>query len=162
METLRHCSDLLDNFGGHAAAAGFDIQSDSLTNFTERFEDHVSQHLTDDDRRPLLPIDAELDVSNISSQLVRELTNLEPFGNSNPHPTLATKPCTAKGVRIVGKNHLKLRIQSDGVTLDAIGFGLGDCGVKNDGQYRFAGIPEFNTYNGRTTIQFKIKDIQET
>jgi len=162
METLRHCSDLLDNFGGHPAAAGFDVQSELLTTFADRFEDHVGQHLTDDDRRPLLPIDAELDVSNISPQLIRELANLEPFGESNPHPTIATEPCTAVGVRIVGKNHLKLRIQGDMVTLDAIGFGLGDRGVKNGGQYRFAGTPEFNTYNGSTTIQFKIKDIQET
>ena len=66
--------------------------------------------------------------------------------------------------RIVGNNHLKLRLrQQSGVSRDAIAFKRGHLLGKQvrDGA-RLAAVftPRLNAWNGRTTVELEIKDIK--
>lgn len=160
MNNLNGCAGILKNFGGHTAAAGFDIKAENLDRFYEQFEDHASKNLTIEDRTPNIPIDSEIDISEITAELINEIELLEPFGEGNPQPIFATGACTAEDCRIVGSNHLKFRIKNDTTVVDAIGFGLGDKKIETTGKYRFAGVPQQNEWNGKISIQFKVKDIE--
>jgi single-stranded-DNA-specific exonuclease len=162
LDTLTTCAPTLKNFGGHTAAGGFDIDTSNLEHFSEAFEKHTAQNLTDEDRAPTIRLDAELELSDINMQLVKELGSLAPFGEGNPKPLFSTPGYTAKNARIVGTNHLKLKISDNKNALDAIGFGLGDRELKVGKSYQFAGSPELNHWNGITRIQFKLKDLRAT
>ena len=64
---------------------------------------------------------------------------------------------------IVGVNHLKLKVRQDGIVIDAIAFNFGDLKykMKKTGQkINAAYVLEENTWNGQTTIQMRIKDIE--
>lgn len=160
LDTLNHCADVLENYGGHSAAAGFDIDIKNINLFRERFEKHASTHLSEDDRIPTIPLDAEVDIADINTQLVEEMEALAPFGEGNLPPLLATTACTAEDARIVGTNHLKLKIKDHKATLDAIGFNLGATEIDPGKKYLFAGIPQLNEWNGITSIQLNLKDIR--
>lgn len=159
-KALAAVSDLLLDYGGHKAAAGFDIEKGRLEEFRERFEEYASMHLSDADLLPTILLDSEIDVKDIGNRLVKEIEMLAPFGEGNPRPCFATSACLVKQARIVGSNHLKLSLTDDAIVLDAIGFGLGDRKIKEDERYRLAGTPEINVWNGTSTIQFKFKDIK--
>jgi single-stranded-DNA-specific exonuclease len=64
-------------------------------------------------------------------------------------------------VKIVGNNHLKLKVRQDGIVIDAIAYNFGDKYILfNNGKKLMdvAFVMEENTWNGQTTVQMRIKD----
>ncbi len=59
-EALMACDDLLLGHGGHAAAAGFRVQSDRMDELRIRFCEHVAMLYPDGLPRPRLRLDAEV------------------------------------------------------------------------------------------------------
>jgi hypothetical protein len=63
--------------------------------------------------------------------------------------------------RRVGQDHLKLRVRGDRVGFDAIGFRMGSSYPDTlQGLVKLACVPQFNEWQGRTTIQLKLKDLR--
>jgi len=65
--------------------------------------------------------------------------------------------------RIVGKDHLKLKLRQDGQVFDSIGFNLGKHLSKIQGPNKRADVLftiEDNRWNGSVFPQLKIKDIR--
>ncbi|MFC1540495.1 single-stranded-DNA-specific exonuclease RecJ [Candidatus Margulisiibacteriota bacterium] len=164
-ELLDSCRDLFLDFGGHEAAAGFEIKSEKIPELVSRLRQQVDQRLTFDDLRPVVLIDAELDPALISLGLVRELAALDPHGEGNPQPVFMSRALKLADVRRVGSNgrHLKLRLQRKDSTLDAIGFALGDLADKlsYNNVYDIAYKLESNEWNGFESAQLSLVDIRE-
>jgi single-stranded-DNA-specific exonuclease len=113
-EALCNCRDLLVGFGGHAAAAGFEIGRDNVDAFIAQLNDVVSQSLDPATLQPSLQIDAVYPPTLVSPALVRELDRLAPFGEGNPAPLLASPPVGLAGrPKLVGRNdqHLLLYVR---------------------------------------------------
>ncbi len=88
------CSDILLNWGGHTYAAGLSMKEDKLTDFAERFEKYVAQHITEEQQKPLINIDAELHFSDIidyNNKFWNVLKQFEPFGPGNTKPIFVTR-----------------------------------------------------------------------
>jgi single-stranded-DNA-specific exonuclease len=64
--------------------------------------------------------------------------------------------------RIVGENHLKLMVAESGVSMDAIGFNFGARfeEVKRAGAFSMAFTLDENEWNGRKSLQLKIKGVE--
>jgi single-stranded-DNA-specific exonuclease len=62
----------------------------------------------------------------------------------------------------VGRNHLKLKVQKDGIALDLIGYNLGDylTLLKKNSIINIAYTLEYNRFGNKSTIQGKLKDLQ--
>jgi single-stranded-DNA-specific exonuclease len=71
----------------------------------------------------------------------------------------------------VGKGHLKLKITENSQCFDAIGFNLAerffsliqedsDVSLQEKKRVRIAFIPQMNDWQGRRSVQLKIKDIK--
>jgi hypothetical protein len=62
----------------------------------------------------------------------------------------------------VGRNHLKLKVVKDGVSLDLIGYNLGDylTLLKKNSIINIAFTLEYNRFGNKATIQGKLKDLQ--
>lgn len=126
---IRECSDLLEQYGGHKYAAGLTIRADRIEEFKERFNTAASRVITADDFIPKLDIDAEIELDEITPDVIRTLREFAPFGPKNMKPNFASYGLDVVGVpKIVGSNHLKFKVRqpsSGGLVFDVIGFNLG-------------------------------------
>jgi single-stranded-DNA-specific exonuclease len=161
IEALHSLKGFLLDYGGHKGAAGFDIRADLVESFKSALERYVEEHFVGGvDTSPFV-VDAEIEIGDISTKLISELQALSPYGEGNPPPCLLVGPCTAKDVKRVGNNHLKVTLLEDGISIDAIGFGLGSLNIAEGRRYRFAGVPEANVWNNTSRLQIKFLDVVE-
>lgn len=162
-EALLKNSDLLENFGGHKHAAGLTIKQNNVEIFKMRLEEYAEKLLSDEDFHPTLEVYSEIKLKNVDAELLKWLKRLAPYGPHNRRPIFVTRNLTIVGnSEIVGDNHLRLKVRQDGIVIDAIGYRLGKIQPmlnKKDQKIDAAYVIEENTWNGCTTIQMHIKDI---
>ncbi len=164
-EALKQCDDLLVQFGGHKYAAGLTIAEDQLANFIERFQQITNETLSEQDFKPELMIDDELALSEITPRFWKLLKQFEPYGPNNLKPVFVSRNIQVAGrPSIVGQGHLKMRISQDGAgVMDSIGFNMKKFAepLLNAGNapVDIAYAIEENTWNNRTTLQLRLKDI---
>jgi single-stranded-DNA-specific exonuclease len=161
-EALSSVEEYLETFGGHKYAAGLSILVEYIDTFENRLNKYVLQHLVKEQLIPPLKVENKLELYEINDHLLKWLNKFSPFGPGNMRPTFFTEDVMIVGFPYnVGKNHLKLKVMKDGCNLDLIGFNLGDFlpFLKKGDHINIAYSLEFNTWQGRTTIQGKLKDI---
>jgi single-stranded-DNA-specific exonuclease len=162
---LRACSEHLHSFGGHKMAAGMTIETEKIDRFANEFEDYAQQNLNEEDVTLKLHIDAIVPLGQFQPETVSELQMLGPFGEGNPEPVFATK-----GLRLAsppkrvgtGGEHLQLIVTDNTATIRCIGFGFGRLEKKMLEHEFFSAAyqPQFNTYNGNTSVELVLADIQ--
>ncbi len=167
LKALMPCADLLVQYGGHTQAAGLSIEASKIDLFEKRFS-QACRELGDGSTLSALKIDSYIDPSDITPELMDELERCAPFGIGNPEPVLAFESAQIMDMRTVGNGHVKLQVMSGGRFFDAIGFNMADlfADALVANEFRSAGsamsmafTPQYNTWNGRTTIQLKVRDI---
>ena len=162
-EMISNISDKLDGFGGHTLAAGlyFSEEKASFAEVRKALIDSYNKLTNSAKLTPVLNVDLELEPQEITEDLIKDISRLEPFGASNPSPVFAVKGFTLQEKRLMGSNkeHLRLTVEKDGKVFNAIWWSYGDIGLKKDDTLDIAFSPQLNTFNGNTTIQLIIKDI---
>ncbi|HTX53706.1 MAG TPA: single-stranded-DNA-specific exonuclease RecJ [Candidatus Baltobacteraceae bacterium] len=166
-DALQRCADLLTHHGGHRAAGGFSLGADRIDAFRTRFLQVAAETIADEALEPSLDIDAEVELDRLDLSLVDWLARLSPHGLGNPEPLLATRHVQVmRYPRKVGRNHLKIRVREpggDGRVVDAIGFNLGEYAERLEAaqapRIDLAYVPERNTWNGRDSLQLRIRDL---
>jgi single-stranded-DNA-specific exonuclease len=163
-EALTSCSDLLENFGGHAAAAGITIKQENLDKFRTLFNDTARARIAPDDLVPRITADAEVRIADLTPKLYSILKQMEPFGPGNMRPVLVCRDVKNKfAPKIVGKNHLKLSVHDGGgAVMDAVAFNFAgrlDELVMSQA-YTLAFTLDENEWNGRRNLQLKIRGVE--
>jgi len=106
-QLLRSQQELLESFGGHAAAAGLSVQKKKLKQLAEALGKE-GQKLDQSLLKPVLPIEAEVKFSEMTPDIAAVLEHLQPFGKGNPEPFFLTRDVVLGAVRPVGQNkHLQ-------------------------------------------------------
>ncbi len=165
-DAIDHCSGLLEHFGGHMYAAGLSLKPENLEPFRKRFEDYVSQNITEEMMVPEIEIDDVLDFLDINPKFVRILKQFAPFGPGNMSPVFQTDHVIDTGrLRIVGKNHLKLELMQTSRRSDpisAIAFQQAQYfeAIKSGKPFSITYHIEENEWMGRVSLQLNIKDIK--
>lgn len=163
-QAIEACGDLLEQFGGHKYAAGLTMKLENVENFIHRFEQVVNSTISDDLLVPEVEIDLHLDPDAITPKFYRIIKQFAPFGPGNMTPVFSTSSARSDGfARIVGGNHLKMRILSDnGAAFDAIGFQLGEYLplVNRQKTVSLCFQLDENHWNGKTSLQMILKDIK--
>jgi single-stranded-DNA-specific exonuclease len=161
---LAACQDLLDAFGGHPAAAGVTVQESRLDEFRERFAAFVVEWTRGAPAVPTLHVDAEVQLSEVTTTLIKEIGAFHPFGAGNPEPTFAVKGLEVMESRTVGEKHLKMTVrQGRSMPFDSIGFGMKSLlerGIPARAPVDLAFLPELNHWNGYDRIQLRIRDLR--
>lgn len=159
------CRDLLTNFGGHTFAAGLSMHLSDLPEFKQRFEQYVAEHITPQQKQPVLHIEAEIRLDDITAQFFNILRHLEPFGPQNANPVFLTRQLTNyRNTKRVGKQgeHLRVELTDGSHTISGIAFGFGDraerlrAGEPMDFCYQLT----TNHFNGKSEIQMYVLDIR--
>jgi single-stranded-DNA-specific exonuclease len=160
---LGACSEHLERFGGHRAAAGLSINPDRLDAFAEAFAAHANRELTDDDLRPRTMVDAVVTGSELTLELCEELRQLAPFGLANPGVTLLLPSCEVGDLAPVGDGkHLRFRVRDRGRDAgSAIAFGLGAQldRFRAVGRYDVLFRLEANHWNGSVAPQLVVRRV---
>jgi single-stranded-DNA-specific exonuclease len=159
---LSECSDVLLSFGGHRQAAGLKLRASDIPQFEKRINDRVRDSLRGEDLTPVIEIHAEVVLSEVTTSLVRELSLLEPVGFGNPEPTLGARMLDVLNPRIVGKNHLKMKVKQKALSLDVIGFDMGRFleHLSESSTVDAAFTPGINEWNGGKYLQLSLKAIR--
>ncbi len=166
VEALAEAKDLIVRGGGHAKAAGVEVDNDLIESFYERLLKLAERKLKDEDLIPVLEIDALLSFKEIDFGLWELIREFEPFGMGNPRPLFLTQNAEIVDVRALGngEKHLALFLQEGGQIMRAIYFNGGNLkeklkrGEKIDVVYSLS----CDTYLGRPKVELKIQDLRQT
>jgi single-stranded-DNA-specific exonuclease len=167
IETIEECGDMLEKFGGHAQAAGMTIRNDRTDAFYDKFNALVEKKLVNVVTEPEQWIDVVLRPEHITPKFYRDLSAFAPFGEGNPEPVFALEQVVVREARLVGNGskHWKLSLVPEGgiKAFDAIGFSLGTNfpDLKENDVLDIAFTLSENTWNGSTSLQFKLVDIKQ-
>jgi single-stranded-DNA-specific exonuclease len=159
-KALCDLSDVLTHFGGHSGAAGVTLEAKRLEEFRVKFEELVRDRIDPKDMAPKIEVDARLDLESITPRLMRELEMLPPFGCQNPQPIFWAGPLEVLSSKVVGNDHLKLRLKQQGIVFDSIAFGRGDLNSLQGESVDALFHVETNTWRGMESIQLVIVDLR--
>ena len=179
-EELTKCKSLLTKFGGHPMAAGLSLAEEDIDTLRNRLNEYTT--LTEEDMIPKVSIDMVLPLTEVSYQLINEISMLEPYGKGNTKPLFALKHVHVIKASVIGKNKnvLKMTVVDDdnpSARFTAMIFQnvdtfeetvihkYGEEGLKSlyGGLYSpvyldLVFYPDINEYNGIQTIQIMIQN----
>ncbi|HUG41952.1 MAG TPA: single-stranded-DNA-specific exonuclease RecJ [Longimicrobiales bacterium] len=164
LDSIRACGTHLERFGGHAAAAGFDIRPDRIDGFRAAFGERA-RALLPDEPHPELRVDLEIPLAQATPALARFLAHAGPFGPGNPTPVFVARGVRARAARVVGADgrHLRLTLADGDARLQGIAFRM----AESHGHLARSGAPldaafhlQEDSWNGRTRLQARLVDLR--
>ncbi len=174
IRVLDACAPLLERYGGHREAAGFDLRRDRLEEFRALFLSKVGELAAaadgvadgvagPDGPTPStdLSIHLEVTLEEAEDPIGRWMRHLEPFGYENPRPVLLARAVRFEGPRRVGDgSHLRSSLVDEhGGRLAAIGFGMGErCDELSTGSWEVAFELVEDSWRGRRRTQARLLD----
>lgn len=161
-EAMSTCRDLFIRFGGHAQAAGLTMEKKNVEAFKARLSKAIGELSAPEAFIPTEEYDLELELSEMTQELVEAFSAMQPTGFGNPAPVFCVRGVHTTDVRPIGKDgaHLRMRLSSGSDMRNAIGFRMGD---------RAAVLPEvveaiiglsINEWQDRKTVQCELRQIQ--
>ncbi len=150
---LRACSEHLERFGGHRAAAGLEIDEANLEAFRESLVAHCAQLLPDEPPARVEEIDAVVGTESLGHELATQMARLGPFGMGNPEVRLVVPGARIDDVRPMGEEgrHARFTLRGGPGQVGGVAFGVGGTLAKRDSVPVDVSVRlELNEWNGAT------------
>jgi single-stranded-DNA-specific exonuclease len=163
---LEKCSNFIEQYGGHMYAAGLTIRQENYLAFKSAFESEVSKTLPLQFKTPEIKIDSEINFESITPKFFRILKQFAPYGPQNLSPVFMTSKVNDTGYgKCVGEDQTHLRLtltQNRSAKIAAIGFGLAArfSIIESKLPFRVVYSVDENEWNGRVSLQLKLKDLK--
>ncbi|MGE5207251.1 MAG: single-stranded-DNA-specific exonuclease RecJ [Chlamydiota bacterium] len=111
LNALESCQDLFSRYGGHAHAVGFALPAERVPQLRSAMDSYARTQLTPADFEPLLDLDSELALAQVTPELFDALCRMEPFGLGNPEPKfVARKVRVLLPPRVLKDKHIKMKL----------------------------------------------------
>ncbi|MBV9550216.1 MAG: single-stranded-DNA-specific exonuclease RecJ, partial [Alphaproteobacteria bacterium] len=155
---------VIESGGGHTMAAGFSLSASQLKGFQSFLETVFEGQAAALAAAATLELDTVSSPAGAGPGLLEEIALAGPYGAGNPEPLLAFPDLRVSFADVVGKDHIRLRLNGGGAALQAIAFRavgtpLGDRLLASRGQaIHAAGRIRRNEWNGMVTVQLEIED----
>ena len=144
-------------------AVGITIKKDKFEDFKKAFTEYAeSKNISE--IVPVINIERKVDLKDVSLENVKELQQLEPFGEQNKMPLFLIENLKIVSIRSLSEGkHLKILLKQDNFFIDAIGFNMGDLTeqYKIEDRVDIVGTIDVNVFNGNENVQITIKDIRK-
>ena len=122
------CDEVLERYGGHAAAGGFSVKEGRIDDFRRMLCDYCARVL------PARPVSAErkdepdlwVEPGDLTLELAEELRRLEPFGEGNREPVFGLRGVLFDDVKPLGMDGKHLAVTLRGSGLRAVWWSHGD------------------------------------
>jgi len=113
LEAIESCGPLFSRYGGHSHACGFAMPAANVEELRTRLDRFARSRLTLADFDPVLDLDGELCLTDVTHDLLRTLALLEPYGIGNPEPVFAARGIQLTAPpRILKDKHVKLKVKA--------------------------------------------------
>ena len=161
-EALKANEHLLSRWGGHKMAAGFSLEVEQGPAFVAAIVQTCNRLLAKDPLKSTIDIDMTVEAESINHSLVRDMTQLAPFGMANKKPLIYATRLNCQSTRTLGKEgkHHRLMLEAVGseVLLEAVFWNSRGRIPKDNEQIDIVFTPEINSYNGRDRLQLILAD----
>ena len=106
---LKNCSQYIEEFGGHAQAAGVNLRQENFDKLEAALNAEIGGAYAREDFEPKIYISEEI-TSRFPEKFARELAAMEPYGVGHRRPLfmLSTGACIAKPLKF-GSPHLSIK-----------------------------------------------------
>lgn len=161
VDALNESRDIIVAGGGHEMAAGVTVKEDQLEAFRDRFATSVKNQATGDSLVPKLYVDAVVDLSQVTMDLLDSYELLHPFGASNPQPQfMARNVDLAADPKVIKDKHIKFQFYQNGVLRDAIYFNGAEVELPNP-PWDIAFTIDRNEYRGISSLAMTIQAVRK-
>ena len=161
---LMETGDYLEKFGGHSMAVGLSVKKEKFEEFKKKFEE-LAKESNIQEIIPVIYIDEEITMKEMTLELMQELKQLEPFGEKNKEPLFMLRNVKIDSIRSLSEGkHIKLTLKEGISLIECIGFNLGflaedyRIGDKVD----VVGNLAENHYQNQTKVQIVLQDIRKS
>ncbi|MGB9697562.1 MAG: single-stranded-DNA-specific exonuclease RecJ [Ignavibacteria bacterium] len=164
-EAVKQCEEYVMQFGGHNHAVGIEIELHNLKPFWEKFDSIAREHLSQQNSKNEIEIDAEISLDEINAAFLGVLKFFEPYGPGNPVPTFITKDVRLISPQEVRNDTLLFSVKSTSGTsknFEAILFNASEYKdkIKDDIECDICYTIDLNEWNGKAMYKFRVKDIR--
>ncbi|MED9820620.1 MAG: single-stranded-DNA-specific exonuclease RecJ [Christensenellales bacterium] len=161
-QAMSACSDLFVRFGGHAQAAGLTIEARHVPAFKRRLTQAILEQSELEAFIPTEEYDLELELQDMTEELVQAFSSMQPTGCGNPAPVFCVRGVHTTDVRTIGKEgaHLRMRLCSGSDLRSAIGFRMGDrAGSMPEVVEAVVGL-SINEWQDRRSVQCELRQVK--
>lgn len=161
-QALESCQDVLERFGGHPAAAGFEVKAENAQALGEALEDYFKKQ--GELPAPVTYFDKEVNYSEIKA-FMKCWDTLEPFGFEFLPPIFLLQGLKVQKVKELKGGHLKLTFIKEDDVFEAIWFfpekaDLVTSRGENLSMFSILCEPQWNEFMGAKRVQLLIKDLR--
>ncbi len=152
---------LVERFGGHAMAAGLTIREKDLEAFRSEFHIAVNRHFEVTPPSSEILTDGPLEEEFFTREIAVMLRNAAPWGQQFPAPVFDNE-FRVVSHRVVGEQHLKLRLRTRDRLIDAIAFRVLEPGEVPSVPDRIRAVFQLdvNHYRGESKLQLIIDHME--
>ena len=157
-----NCREYLTACGGHSMAIGLSLKTKNFEPFKKAIIEYAKIKNIED-FVPELLIDEEINLSDLSISGIDQISQLEPFGESNIMPVVLYKNLKIISIRTLSEGkHLKLSLLDGNNYIDAIGFSMGELADKYQigDKVDVVGNISVNRFKDLENIQITLKDMR--
>lgn len=164
LEAMEYAQDELIQFGGHAAAAGFELKEETAEGFRAKLTEHFDKKKLEPSARCWF-FDCEADLGDLNPVFMNWYEHLSPFGTQNAPPVFCIRNIRVSQVKELKGGHYRLTFtDSAQITRNAIWFSppKGHPAAKNlkpGMQVSVLVEPQWNYFNGSKTLQLLVQDL---
>ncbi|MDA4848744.1 single-stranded-DNA-specific exonuclease RecJ [Hoeflea poritis] len=151
--------------GGHEMAAGLSVDRNAMAALRAFFDERAAVSVGALRAGQCVRVDGALAASGATLELLEQLEHAGPYGSGHPQPVFALPDHQLVDARVVGADHVKLRLtDAGGKALDAIAFrsagtDLGKALMEGRGRrFHVAGTLSVNHWRGSRSVQLRVID----
>lgn len=170
LDAMGTAADLLEQFGGHAVAAGFELKLDNAEAFRARLDDFFAERLVKAAPRTWL-YDAEAGLADLSPSFMTWYEHMSPFGAQFSAPVFLIRGLIIQQVKDLKGGHYRLTLAgastgADKLSRVALWFAppkshpLAGEALRQIERVDVLVEPQWNYFNGSKSLQLLIQDIR--
>lgn len=163
-DAIHHAHDHILKGGGHKVAAGVSMDLNKVDDFRRAVNQYYhSLELINQEDHLFPNEDLKVSLGDLSIELVKELSRLEPFGAGNDEPIFFSEAVFVESTRSMGKEqqHVKLEVSQNDKIIELIAFNAPanffvEANSIVDVWYRL----DVNEWNGQKSLVGKIVNLK--
>lgn len=165
-DAIRAADDIITKGGGHKLAAGVTMPTRNIESFRKRVNEfYRTQNLFNQEALLLPKADVSISsLSEVTEELLTQLSRLEPFGNGNPEPILMLENASVINLRRMGADaqHVKLELGDDkGTKMQFLAFSAPPHFFVEPGEMIKVWFqPMINEWQGRRAVEGRLLHLE--
>lgn len=160
---IAETAPLLEQFGGHAAAAGLSLRTDRIDEFRTTLGQAVAERIGAEPAEPVIEFDAITGGTELGLDLAEELEMLQPFGNANPAVKLLIPGARIENLREMGEGkHCRFSVCTGSSRANGVAFGRTSFGLADGERADVIAELGLNHWNGSIDPQLRVVQVLGT